>query len=163
MSVIVNNTTLSNLAFVNSLELLKRVFERVYLTPEVYEEVENGIYLGRSYLECIQLAIDAQDWLLMTKLERREIELYNQLKEKVDIGEASCLSIAIGRKWLFITDDRRARKIAERNNIKLSGTLGVLKLAVSQKLISKDEGNSLLWTMIQNGYYSTISELDEIF
>jgi predicted nucleic acid-binding protein len=48
MSVIVNNTTLSNLASVNSLELLKVIFERVYLTPEVYREVENGIYLDRS-------------------------------------------------------------------------------------------------------------------
>jgi predicted nucleic acid-binding protein len=163
MSVIVNNTALSNLASVNSLELLKGVFERVYLTPEVYREVENGVHLGRRYLEYIKLTVGVQDWLLMTDLERREIELYNSLKKKVDIGEASCLAIAIVRKWLFITDDRRARRIAERNNIKLSGTLGVLKLAVSQNLISKYEGNILLRTMIQNGYYSPVSELDDIF
>jgi predicted nucleic acid-binding protein len=163
MSVIVNNTTLSNLASVNSLELLKVIFERVYLTPEVYKEVENGIYLGRRYLECVELTIGAKDWLLMTDLDLSEIKLYGLLKGKVDTGEASCLAIAMVRKWLFITDDRRARRIAESHNVGLSGTIGVLKLAVSQKLISKDEGNLLLWTMIQNGYYSPVSELDEIF
>ena len=163
MSVIVNNTALSNLAFVDSLELLKGVFERVYLTPEVYGEVENGILLGRRYLKNIKLTLDAQDWLLITGLERRELELYSQLKEKVDIGEASCLAIAMNRKWLFVTDDRRARRIAERYNIRLSGTVGVLKLAVSQKFISKNEGNMLLQKMIQNGYYSPVSRLDGIF
>jgi len=47
------------------------------------------------------------------------------------------------------------------NNTALSK--GVLKLAVSQNLISKYEGNILLRTMIQNGYYSPVSELDDIF
>lgn len=163
MSRIVNNTILSNLAYVDRLDMLKDIFGKVYLTPEIYNEIENGIHCGRYYQIRTKEAIDAQFWLYITELEKNELELFNQLKSSVDIGEASCIAIAKERKWLFLTDDKDARKIAGRLNIEISGTIGFLRIAIAKNLISKDEGNILLRAMIDNGYFSPVSNLNDIF
>jgi predicted nucleic acid-binding protein len=163
MSRIINNTVLSNLAYVDRLDMLKDVFGKVYLTPEVYDEVDNGIRFGRHYQIHTKRAVDAQTWLFITNLEKRELKLFDQLKSRIDVGEASCIAVAKERNWLFLTDDKNARKVAERYNIELSGTVGFLRVAVVKNLISKDEGNVLLRAMIDNGYFSPVSNLSDIF
>ncbi len=45
MSVIVNNTVLSNFAVVDRLDFLRQIYGKIYLTPEVFEEVEDGILI----------------------------------------------------------------------------------------------------------------------
>ncbi|MBS7252289.1 MAG: DUF3368 domain-containing protein, partial [Candidatus Freyarchaeota archaeon] len=59
-------------------------------------------------------------------------------------------------------DDLDARKYAQRFGVPVSGTIGVLVLAVSGKIISKEQGNRLLSEMIRMGFYSSIESLDEI-
>jgi len=44
----------------------------------------------------------------------------------------------------------------------LSGTIGFLRLARDKKLITSDEGDELLQSMIANVYYSPVSRLDGI-
>ena len=39
--VIANNTVLSNFASVDRLDLLEKVFGEIYITPEVYTEVDS--------------------------------------------------------------------------------------------------------------------------
>jgi predicted nucleic acid-binding protein len=159
MVVIANNTVLSNFAFVNRLDLLKSIFGKVFITTEIQHEVENGISEGHDFQRSTKLIIDTSNWLLITRFEPNEQKLYYSLEQKLDIGEASCIVVAIERKWAFLTDDKRARKIAKQYNIKLSGTYGILDRAVKENLILKDEGNFLLKAMIENGYYSPATEL----
>lgn len=43
MKIISNNTVLSNFAYVDRLDLLKGVYGELYISFEIYKEVENGI------------------------------------------------------------------------------------------------------------------------
>ncbi len=44
----------------------------------------------------------------------------------------------------------------------VSGTIGVLVHCIERNIISKEEGNKILKEMIAKGFYSPISDLNEI-
>ncbi|MEW6097112.1 MAG: hypothetical protein AB1567_11425 [bacterium] len=81
----------------------------------------------------------------------------------MDYGEASCLAIALHRRWLFLTDDKDARKLARKVGVFISGTLGILKIGVERELISLETGNQLLKRMMEANYRSPIRDLTELF
>lgn len=162
MSVIANNTVLSNMALINRLDLLESIFGKVFLTLEVYKEVENGIEHGHSFQLRTKQAIDDNKWLLVTSLENQEIEIFSKLSKKLHIGEVSCLAVAQIRRWMFLTDDGNARNYAEKFNMDLSGTVGILREAVYDKLITATQGEEYLQIMIEYGYHSPVKHLKDI-
>jgi len=162
MSRIINNTVLSNFAFADRLDLLRAIFQKAYLTPEVFREVEAGIRDGYRFQERTKKVVEDREWLILTEPNPRELELYHQILLRLDAGEASCLAIAKGRGWLFLTDDLNARKADSQLDVRISGTIGVLRIAVEKELISIEEGNGLLHTMIDNGYFSPISDFSRL-
>lgn len=152
--VLVNNTVLSNFAKVNRLDLLKRAFEKLYVTEQVLEEFKLGV--KRGVLPNVSLDFE------VLKLRDDEIELYNSLRVKLGKGEASCLAIAKNRNMKFLTDDSDARRVANILGVSVSGTIGILVRCVEKNLISKEEGNQILKEMIVKSFYSPISDLNEI-
>ncbi len=152
--VLVDNTVLSNFAKVNRLDLLKKVLKKVYVTEQVLEEFKLGAVRG--VLPVVSLDFE------VLKLEGEEIELYNSLRVKLGKGEASCLAIAKNRNMKFLTDDSDARKVANILGVPVSGTVGVLVRCIEKNIISKEEGDQILKEMIAKGFYSPISDLDEV-
>jgi len=71
-------------------------------------------------------------------------------------------SSAKHRHGLFMTDDRKARQVALELGIKITGTLGILVVAVERRKITLEEANRLLAAMIENGYRSPVDELDSL-
>ncbi len=152
--VLVDNTVLSNFAKVNRLDLLRKAFEKIYVTEQVLEEFKLGV--KRGVLPNVSLDFE------VLKLREDEIELYNSLRVKLGKGEASCLAIAKNRNMKFLTDDSDARRVANILGVPVSGTIGVLVRCVKKNIISKEKGNQILKEMIKKGFYSPISDLDEI-
>jgi predicted nucleic acid-binding protein len=162
MSVIVNNTVLSNLALINRLDLLRSTLDIIYLTPEVFREVENGIISGRDFQKRTKLEIEKHQWLFLTNLEDIENEILKKLPKSLHTGEASCLAVAKNRKWTFLTDDGNARNYARESNIVVSGTIGILISSIDEELITMVEGEDYLQTMIKNKYRSPFKHLRDI-
>jgi predicted nucleic acid-binding protein len=46
MSIISNTTVLSNFAAIDALEKLRELYDEVYLSTEVYKEIERGLEEG---------------------------------------------------------------------------------------------------------------------
>jgi predicted nucleic acid-binding protein len=110
------------------------------------------------YLVLPDMSLDFE----VLKLREEELELYNSLRVKLGKGEASCLAIAKNCNMKILTDDSDARKVANILGVPVSGTIGVLVRCVEKNIISKEEGNQILKEMIVKGFYSPISDLDEI-
>jgi predicted nucleic acid-binding protein len=163
MQLISNNTVLSNFAVIDRLDLLKDVYGKIYISLEVYQEIEGGIRHKHLFQKRTKQLADSGEWLLVTGLESKEEELYAKLIEQLHPGEASCLAIAINRKWSFLSDDRSARKLAILYKVPLSGTVGVLCFLRDEKYISTKEANDLLQQMRENGYYSPVSKIEGLF
>ena len=163
MNVIANNTVLSNFALVNRLDLLKSLSKKVYLTPEVHEEVEDGIRCGYIFQMRTKLEIEKQEWLFIADLESSEMQLFTELSKILHTGEASCLAISKNRKWTFLTDDGDARDYANKSNIAITGTIGILISSIDKELITMNEGEYYLQTMIENNYRSPFKHLRDVF
>ena len=78
----------------------------------------------------------------------------------VDPGEASCLALAVSRGLTFVTDDQAARRLANRQGVSLTGTLGILIALVRDDNLSLAEANAILAEMIRRRYRSPVDRLD---
>lgn len=163
MSVISNTTVISNFAAIGQLDVLHALYERVYISTDVYTEIQDGIDEGYGFCTIIADCVappHTDGWLHLTGLQT-EVELHNlsTFPPRLHKGEASCLAIAKARHWLLLTDDKAARQEAQRLHIALSGSLGCLVLAVERQLCTLDTANGWLLAMLQQGYHSPVTDL----
>ncbi|MGQ9626288.1 MAG: hypothetical protein ACUVV0_05200 [Anaerolineae bacterium] len=165
MSVIINNTVLANFCLINRLDVLRALFGKVYITPEVREEVLRGLEEGYTFMIYAEreISVGEEAWLELISFDNpAEEQSFRELIQRLGFGEASCIALARYRGWLVLTDDRTARLILQQEGLKTTGTLGILKLAVEKGLLSLDEGNRLLQRIIASGYYSPYEDLGDI-
>lgn len=163
MSVIANTTVISNFACIKQLDLLRHLYKILYISMEVYEEIQAGLedgYMFYAPLEQHIFPIIESGWIHLTSMTAEdEFRFFNQFPARLHHGEATSLAIAHYREWLFLTDDLDARTIAHQLGVRLSGSLGCLVLAVERHLYSLDQANFWLDQMIQAGYRSPIDDI----
>lgn len=166
MNVICNTTVISNFAAAGALNVLRDVVRHLYITIEVYAEIQDGLAEGYEFyagLDGQVYPLVEDGWLRMITFENdAELRFYGQLPAVLHRGEASCLAIAVQRKWAFLSDDDRARKVARQYGVPVSGTLGILVEAVNTQRLSLTAADELLSRMIVAGYrspYRSIAEL----
>ena len=129
MSVIVNTTVISNFLGIDQLSLLKQLYSTIYISVEVHEEIQTGREEGYRFYHDIEQNIYpfvAQGWIHLTSMVGEdELSLFNRFPSHLHRGEASCLAIAHNRGWLFLTDDKAARKAATNLGVLISGHTGL--------------------------------------
>lgn len=155
--VLADNTVLSNFALIRREDILANLFkDTLFTTGEVLEALKRGEQ---------RHVLPERDWQWIKVLKTessREKFLFRLFGESLGKGESSCLSIAISRDLKVLTDDKDARKLAQRSGVPVSGTIGVLVETVREGLLSIEEGNAMLSEMIERGYFSPFDILDGI-
>lgn len=96
--IIISDTScLILLGKIDELDLLRRLCEKVYITPTIQEE----------YGE------DLPDWLEIKAPENKQYQ--NLLEMDLDAGEASAIALSLETdRSILIIDDLKGRKVAER-------------------------------------------------
>jgi predicted nucleic acid-binding protein len=154
--VLVDNTTLTNFALVARPELLLDLFGADCATTKaVMAEYHAGI-VSRG------MPLDSWEGLKQLVLQPIEQEFADQLPPQLGRGERSCLAIAIHRQALFVSDDAKARLVAQQHGVIVTGTIGVLVLNVRLGQLMLAEGNAILSRMIAQGYHSPVTVLDDL-
>lgn len=166
MKVIANTTIISNFAAVGRLDILRDLLGQLFITTEVYAEIQDGLAEGYEFYAGIELHMSLfipDGWLHLTSLQDdEEFRIFSTMPAALHRGEASCLAVAVRREMAFLTDDARARAVAHGLHVLVSGTLGVLVSAVKEKLLTLETADSLLNQMIQAGYRSPHGTLVEL-
>jgi len=154
---------LSNFALSDSLFILEDIFGKsAFITNYVSAEILRGTQQGHEDLEKVQEAL-RKGWLEEAVLSsQKERSLYEALSVSLGLGEASSIAVAKSRGFSFACDDRAARREAGLLDVKLTGTIGILKIAASHKIINMTEGNLILDKMIDIGFYSPVKSLSEV-
>ena len=154
---------ISNFAFTDSLSLLQVVYGgRAVITGFVGAEIMRGIQAGHRELARVQDAVMA-GWLAEISLgQGDEKSLFERLSVSLGLGEASSIAVAKSRGLVFACDDKAARREAFLLGVKLTGTIGILKRAVREKLVSPKAGDLLLEAMRAHGYYAGIRSLRDV-
>ena len=121
MILIADSSALISLAICDSLNLLELLFKEVKVPRAVYIEVSK-----KSKKEADKLS----DYLI-----NKIVDIVNNsdfiIKEgTIEVGELEAMILykQLKANWLLV-DDRRARKIAELNQINIIGSLGILLLS----------------------------------
>ncbi len=163
MSSIANTTVLSNFAAIEYLDMLRVIFPQLYISTDVYAELEDGVLAGYTYLAEIAQHVQVfnpNGWITLTgPISPAEFAQIAALPVYLHRGEASSIALAAQRDWLFLTDDRTARTIARRQGVRISGTLGCLLRAIPQHSVSVEDANQWLGLMIAHGYRAPIDDL----
>jgi predicted nucleic acid-binding protein len=103
---------------IDAFPILRSLYQNVITTPEIAGEFGKPL----------------PDWIHVKSVENKELQ--NSYLEKVDIGEASAIALAMELSSpLLILDDLKGRKLASQLNLKYTGTLGVLILARQKGII----------------------------
>jgi predicted nucleic acid-binding protein len=156
MILLLDNTVLSNFALVGRSDLLQQALgTAAATTAQAMAEFETGVKLGR---------IPTTDWKWLPTLTLSPVEkdLYQQLLQRLNAGEAACLAMAAHRQARVLTDDRDARALAAQMRISVSGTVGMLVRLVKTERLTLSEANHLLKQMIGHGYHSPVEALQEL-
>ena len=131
-------------AGLDDLNILKRNYDEVIVPQRVVKEI-----LAKG-----EKRFDAQIFLendFLNKLEE-PIEINTFLKNSLDSGEASVIQIALNKNIETVCIDEAARRrIARLNNLKLTGSLGIIISAINNgenidlEKIIKNMKNNGVW------------------
>ena len=146
--LVLNSSTLIVLYELNRLDLLKKLEKKfkVSIPSTVAEEMKNSpINLDHSLV--VQVNINN----ISSNLQPYIIGLGH--------GELGALALAYKlrskREAIVITDDEKARKTCQRLNIKVRGTVGLIKIAYEHNIISKEQAINLINQIKETSLYIT--------
>lgn len=157
--VVLDTTVLSNFASTDAIEVLVELLESPAVVPAVIDEMNEGRDFGYEYLtvaietfgEGIQiLDVDPADGTA-------------KIRDRLDAGEAESLRAAIERRGTLATDDLAARQLADEQNRPVIGSIGLLVLAVTRRLIDQSTTGEWLDTWRdQRGNYAPVDSVEEL-
>lgn len=141
------------LARINQLELLPRLFSKIFVPPGVWSEVT---VKGQSHPGAQE--VSQVTWLT---IQAPDPQLVKPLSILVDAGEAEAIALAqTTSDCTILLDDSRARKIAQRLNIKHIGTIGLLLRAKRRGMLEKIRPH--IDALIENGIYIRRELIDAV-
>lgn len=134
------------LAKLNQLELLLRLYGHVIVPEAVFQEaVLVGRRRGYPDAHALDVFLQRMGWSPTACPE-----IAPQLvQERLGSGEKQAISLALDNRSLLLIDDQHARRVAKNLGVQTLGSLGVLVSAYRRQLVTGDELDILLSTIIQ--------------
>ena len=151
MTILISRTELAR----NTRKVIEALGSNTIMTEAVRQELSVGEARG-SVPRC------DWSWMPITVLTELEQTLAGQLGAYVDLGEATCLAVAINRAGTLVTDERGARRQARERHVRLSGPAGILKLLVDGDHLPVRQVEEYLAALIAEGYRSPIRRFSEL-
>jgi predicted nucleic acid-binding protein len=150
-NVIISDTScLIALSNIGQLELLKKLFGRVTITPEVFEEFT------------VKYKDKMPEWIDIK--EARNKEKVIKLTSELGLGESSSIVLATETpSSLVIIDEKKAREYALNMGLNVIGTVGIIRRATDINIIeSREKANELFRELKNNGFWLNTKLSDNI-
>lgn len=154
MLVVADTTPLRYLAAIGEVSLLPCMFGKVVIPPAVWNELT-----AASTPQTVRLFFEKRpDWLQLRTPLPDSLEL---VSSDLDAGERAALALAIEIKAdLILIDEAAGRREAKELGMRITGTIGVLRLAAERGLI---EVHKMLVGLRGSGFYIDESVLRTAF
>lgn len=129
LKVVTNTTPIISLLKLNKLEILRQLYQNIYIPVAVYNEVEAG-KTTEYYKDLSKI-----DWIKIEKIKDENAVKYFL---DLDLGEAEAIVLATELKAdLIVLDEKLGRYHAKHADLKITGTIGILIKAKKEGLISE--------------------------
>lgn len=145
MIVVSDTSCISNLLFINELDLLQKIYSQIFIPLAVYNEI---LALGKSGKDMSYFK--SREWIIVEKDFTKNISLLPP--KNIDPGEAEAIDLAIYIKAdRLLIDERKGSALAKELGIITIGLLGILKIAKENHLILSVK--KLLDQLIENNFW----------
>lgn len=130
MRIVSNTSPISNLAKVGQLDLVRQIYGQILIPVAVYDEL-----LDERAGETVITAVRSATWLEVQPVQNQE--LVSELRNRINVGEAEAIVLAIEAKATrLLIDERLGRQSAIALGLKVTGVLGILLIAKQQNSIA---------------------------
>jgi predicted nucleic acid-binding protein len=128
--VISDTSSITSLAAIGKLDLLKQLYTKILIPEAVYWELTSTSIPVPGAVE-----VQTFDWIEVRQVQNRSL-ITTLLKQQLDEGECEAIALAIElNAELLLIDERRGRGEANRLGLRIIGLLGVLVEAKQKRLI----------------------------
>ena len=131
--VVADTSPIRYLAEIDHLQVLPRLFERIYIPPVVYEELQRPATPPsvRGQLN------PAPAWLMIASPDTADDDY---ALKTLDEGERAALLLGLQLKAeLILIDERKGAAVAKQKGFRITGTIGILVLAAQRDLVSLED------------------------
>jgi uncharacterized protein len=130
--VISDTSAITNLAAIQHLHLLSRLYRQVIIPGAVYRELTEIDPPVPGTLE-----VQTSSWFEVKQIANRDVVERLQAEMRLDPGESEAIALALELKAdLLLIDERRGRAEADRLGLRITGLLGILVEAKRKNLVS---------------------------
>ncbi len=137
--ILTDTCCLSNFALIGRFDLLERLYPgSLAVTSWVVAEVEAGL-AGLPRLQAALDSVAAGRIEVIDEASEAEFGLMRELPRKFSAADRSCISVAVHRGMVLMTDERAIIKECGRRGVAVARTQDVLAEAVSAGLIQTSE------------------------
>ncbi len=153
-SVISDSTALIILAKSDTLHLLSNIFKKIYIPNAVYDElmVKDDI---------VKYRVKKFDNILIQPIS--DLETLKRIQKlNIDKGEIEAITLAIELNLMLIIDEKKGRKIALNQGLKIVGVLGILIENHKQNFLSFEEAE-LYFQIFKEHSLRVSDELEKVF
>lgn len=161
MAVVSNSTPLIWLAKLGKLELLRKLYGKVFISPIVKEEiVEAGKKVGAIDAAIIEKQLDI--WVKVKEVPKKYLPNVQMVKEAGELhaGEAETIALAKEYSMKALIDERIASRTAQVLGVATIGTLGVLIEALEKNLLSYKQACELINELATTKFRLSAKERD---
>ena len=132
MIIVSDTSPITNLAAINQLDLLQKLYTGIVIPTAVYNEM---VRAGKIVPGAVE--VQTLPWIQkQSVVDSQRVILIQETQENIDLGEAEAIVLALELKAdLLLMDERRGRIVATSYGLQITGLLGVLLQAKRKMLI----------------------------
>lgn len=146
--IVSDATTLIILFDSKRVELIENLFQKIYISQTVYNEISCKKSL--SLPDCMQI-VDVE-----------KSELLQDLINILDDGESEAIAFAKEKDLPLIIDEKKGRKIAQNLQLRIIGLIGIVYLNIKKEFLSEVEAKKFFDEAIKNGYRINQKLIDDM-
>lgn len=147
MIVVSDTTPVISLMKIGKLDLLERLFGEIQIPEAVYEELVSS---PRFEMEAGQI----RGSRFIRKITVEDVKAVDLLRRAtgLDLGESEAIILSDSSKAdLLLMDENKGRQIARQMGLHIMGTVGILRVAYEEKLLSREEIIKCIEVLKRNG------------
>ena len=136
MSTISDSSPLILLSKLKRIELLRELYEEVWIPEEVYKEV---VVKGKDegYSDAYEVERNIKEFIRVKELDEKHFKRAEEIKSGLGSGESEALMLALQEEAeILLADDMEVRKMSKNKGISCRSTLGILLESLKEDIIT---------------------------
>ena len=146
MRTFVDSSTVIALSKIGELDLLKKLLNQIYITKSIEEEL-----LKYQYPETNKIKAAISDWIIPIDV-KGNVEQYTKYK----LGKGEATLFLTPKEDKLIIDELNARRIADVENRKYTGLLGLIVAGVECGKLEKKRARNVIIKLAESDFRMTI-------